>query len=1144
MQNSKVSLRIILYLIAAAALSALIFASGTVAYAQTPADNVISGSDALAAALSDSGRTSIVLKENGIYDLEQSVTITSAVTIQGNGATINCAEGAAVSVSDGAGVNLSGVTFVSHQSHSLEVSGSVTFGENVIFAGKKGVLLKKGGQLTSGRHPVTAVTGLEALVTADPSDGTVSLKDIRLTQTSGQTSLLVLANSPGTVTMSGSVDILAADGLAMYCPSEAAGPQIAVDSGTSLSIAAANAVVSQGLEIPGAAADIRSCDIVFGSDVILGITGSYCGIAAKNITLGNNARVTAVCVRLSDTGFAGCAALSASEKIACRAGATVTVGGSGGNCASGLYAGKGIDAAEKFSIMFRGESPYCCAMASGGAVSVGYESSINLQGGTYGIKCAGLTVGDRATVNISDVQTDGICSSGRVTVGENATVDIKAVRCAVYSSGSASFARGGLITLSSQGEGAVIWINGSASDDLVLTGCRLSINHSSESKSEKNAAVFVSGAVSVEGGADVTVLNNKDFALIAAGGSVNVKGQDTVLRCSGGVGLLVSKGSLLVSDSAVFLAEGLLDSAVRIERGSFSATGGASVDIQGARFGVETLSGDVYIDGASSFDIRSTADRAVFVENGRLTILNVSRVSAWKRVDGGKNSSAWWSSEPVCEYSWEATADESREHWLYADHTALMPNITNEFRGGAAQPCDFEWYDDQWRPADYSRLGQYCSRPAGRANSFNLPAGKSFSWMLFGASYDSQLNFRLVKSTGDGTFDLREDGTFTYSSLDYSRGEQSFDFIVENGDGVSSLPVTVSIFVTASKPPVASSATFPVTAGQQYLGQVNVVDYDGTIAAIRVGEQTRHGKLIINSDGRFSYEPEKDFVGIDSFTYTAVDNLGDESSTGYISLAVGMTEIPVVCNATIITESSVAASTRLTAILGEDTIQPPLEFVILTQPVYGTIETAENERDLITYIPYEDFSGTDRFTYAAVLEDGSYTETGYVTIATVPSQRPTASGGVFYCTKNSSCSGRLVGYDVDGSIAEYILAAQPEHGRVELDRVTGEFIYYSDRGFTGDASFSFTVTDSDGLVSDPVEVTVRVSSLLENLKNTGRLGAAVVLLCAALAAVAGVVAFVIITRARHRRELEEEQKKSRLFEFGGSMSDNDYDDYY
>ncbi len=1144
MQNSKVSLRILLYLIAAAALSALFFASGTVAYAQAPADNVISGSDALAAALADSTRTTIVLKEKGIYDLEQSVAISSNVAIQGNGATINCAEGAAVSVSGGASLTVSGVTFVSHHNHSLEVSGSVAFGENVIFAGKKGVLLKKGGQLTSGGHPVTAVTGLEVLVTADPSDGTVSLKDTRLTQTLGQTSLLVINNSSGTVALSGSVDILAADGLAMYCPSEAAGPQISVDSGTSLSIAASNAVVSQGLELPGAAADIRTCDIVFGSNVTLGITGSYCGIAARNITLGENTKVTAVCVRLSDTGFAGCAALSASEKIACRAGVTVTAGASGGNCASGLYAGKGIDAAERFSIMFRGESPYCSAMVSGGPVSVGVESSINLQGGTYGIKSAGLTVGDRSTVNISDIRTDGICSSGRVTVGENATVDIKAVRCAVYSSGGVSFAKGGLYTLSSQGEGAVIWINGSASDDLVLTGCRLSIDHSSERKSEKNAAVFVSGAVSVESGADVTILNNKDFALIAAGGSVNVKGQDTALRCSGGVGVLVSKGSLLVSDNAVFLAEGLLDSAVRVERGSFSATGGARVDVQGARFGVETLSGDVYIDGASSFDIRSTADRAVFVENGRLTILNVGRVSAWKRAKDSKNASAWWSSEPECEYAWEAASGDSRDHWLYADHTALNPNITTEFRTGAAQPGDFAWYDGEWHPSDYSRIGQYCSRPSGRANSFNLPAGKSFSWMLFGASYDDQLEFRLVKSTGDGTFDLREDGTFTYASLDYSRGEQSFDFIVENSDGVSSQPVTVTIFVTASKPPVASSATFPVTVNEQYLGQVNVVDYDGTIAAIRVGEQTRHGKLIINSDGHFSYEPEKGFIGLDGFTYTAVDNLGDESSTGYITFAVGMAEIPVVCNATIITESSVAASTRLTAIRGEDTIQPPPEFVILTQPVYGTIERSESEPDLITYIPYEDFSGTDRFTYAALLEDGSYTETGYVTIATVPSQRPSASGGIFYCTKNSSCSGRLVGYDVDGTIAGFILVDQPEHGRVELDKVTGKFIYYSDKGFTGDASFSFTVTDSDGLVSEPVEVTVRVSSLLENLKNTGRLGAATVLLCAALAAVAGVVAFVIITRARHRRELEEEQKKSRLFEFGGSMSDRDYDDYF
>jgi len=257
---------------------------------------------------------------------------------------------------------------------------------------------------------------------------------------------------------------------------------------------------------------------------------------------------------------------------------------------------------------------------------------------------------------------------------------------------------------------------------------------------------------------------------------------------------------------------------------------------------------------------------------------------------------------------------------------------------------------------------------------------------------------------------------------------------------------------------------------------------------------------------------------------------------------VSMKDKIIPCNCTIVTESSVQASTRLTAILGSDNVQPAPQFLIVNPPVYGELIFDENEPDLVTYVPYEDFSGTDQFTYCVVLEDETLTQPAYVTIATVPSQRPIATGGTFYCTKNSSCSGKLSGYDIDGTIGLYSIFEQPEHGTVSLNTVTGEFVYQAKRGYTGETWFTFTVTDSDGLISEPVRITIRVSSLIDNLRSTGRLGAAAIILCVVLSAVGGVVALVIISSARRRRELDDEKAKSRLFDYSGSGSD-DYDFY-
>jgi T1SS-143 domain-containing protein len=56
----------------------------------------------------------------------------------------------------------------------------------------------------------------------------------------------------------------------------------------------------------------------------------------------------------------------------------------------------------------------------------------------------------------------------------------------------------------------------------------------------------------------------------------------------------------------------------------------------------------------------------------------------------------------------------------------------------------------------------------------------------------------------------------------------------------------------------------------------------------------------------------------------------------------------------------------------------------------------------------------------------------------------------------------------------YAVASEPANGSVTLDPVTGAYVYTPDPDFFGTDSFTYTVTDSDGDVSDPVTVTLTV----------------------------------------------------------------------
>ncbi len=1138
MQKIKVSGETFLCLIAAAVLSVFFFMHAPAANAQAT-DTVVTNSDALEAALADTACSSIKLDPTCAYTISVTAEINRPLSINGGGAAVEFEEGAFLSVPSGSSLNLSNITLNSKKDHSIALSGTATFGEKVSFGGDTGILMRSGSRITSNGAAVTAAEPLDTLVLTETGGGVVVLENVRLVQTTGDASMVELSPSGGKLSIKGTVDIFAANGPAVICAGTQPGPDILLEDSSVVSIAASKAMINQSSVVPGAAVYAPSCTFTIGTGSRLGLTGSYSGVYAKTITIGKDTVVTAQCDSPSASKSLSCAALSAVDKLSCYSGSKITVGSSGSNYGSGLF-GAQVYFEPNVSIIYRSIFDSSAAIAASGTVTMGSNSSLATNGGGYGVNCSGLSISEKCTIDINDAEIDGIHSTADVKLNQNVTMDISAAYSAVYSKGGFSVSAGDRITLSSAGDAPTVWLENNSAG-LTVDGATLTISNSSSDRARTKAAVYSAAGMALVNGADVTITNNGDFALICSEGSLNISGGSS-LRCSGNLGILISRGSIVLSGKSKLCAEGLLDSAIRIESGSFSATDGSVCDIEGKRFGVEVTSGDFYIDGAASFDIRSTDDRAVYVHNGRISVFNTDRVSAWKRSEDKKNATLWWKEEKDHKYSWEAPGTD-KSNWLYAQHTALSPNISQQFINGTAQNCEFAWYDAAWKPADYSRIGKYISQPVARPNSFNIPAGKSFSWQLFGQSYDNSLKFSLKSSSGDGTFELLEDGSFTYSAFDYTRGTQAFEFTVENADGVISEPAVINILVTASKPPVAGSATFPINSYEPYIGQINVMDYDGSIASIKIAEQPAHGTLVINSDGKFSYSPDADFVGIDSFSYYATDNMGDQSNVARVSLPVFMNDSIVVCNASIISESGTGSSTRLSAIMGTETVIPSPEFIITTPPTYGTLEFDPNEPDLITYIPYKDFSGSDCFSFAAINPDGTQSDEGFVSISTIPGQRPTASAGIFYCSKNASCSGRLSGYDIDGRISYFSISAQPQYGRVELDTVTGEFVYYADSGFTGNDFFEFTVTDSDGLNSEPVKIELVVSSLIDNLRQTGRLGAAVVLLCIALATIAALTALIIVSVSKHRREEHQEMEKGRLFDFGSPLNNSNYYDH-
>lgn len=96
-----------------------------------------------------------------------------------------------------------------------------------------------------------------------------------------------------------------------------------------------------------------------------------------------------------------------------------------------------------------------------------------------------------------------------------------------------------------------------------------------------------------------------------------------------------------------------------------------------------------------------------------------------------------------------------------------------------------------------------------------------------------------------------------------------------------------------------------------------------------------------------------------------------------------------------------------------------------------------------------------------------------VRIRSGKNETPKAINGEFETYKNISNDGTLTGADPEGGPLTFLLAERPKRGTVKLER-DGTYVYTPDKNRVGEDSFSFTVTDDAGNVSQPATVNIRI----------------------------------------------------------------------
>jgi VCBS repeat-containing protein len=126
-----------------------------------------------------------------------------------------------------------------------------------------------------------------------------------------------------------------------------------------------------------------------------------------------------------------------------------------------------------------------------------------------------------------------------------------------------------------------------------------------------------------------------------------------------------------------------------------------------------------------------------------------------------------------------------------------------------------------------------------------------------------------------GTFELFSNGSFTYTPAPDYNGPDSFTYQVSDGIDTTT-PVTVNITVNPvnDAPVVVASDTIPFPKNG-FIGfslQNRSSDVDGDTLTATLVSGTSHGVLTFDGVQRvFTYKPDLDYTGTDTFTYTVSD---------------------------------------------------------------------------------------------------------------------------------------------------------------------------------------------------------------------------------------------------------------------------------
>ena len=349
--------------------------------------------------------------------------------------------------------------------------------------------------------------------------------------------------------------------------------------------------------------------------------------------------------------------------------------------------------------------------------------------------------------------------------------------------------------------------------------------------------------------------------------------------------------------------------------------------------------------------------------------------------------------------------------------------------------------------------------PVATDDSFTTPDDQSFTGTLSALDVDGDaLTFSIQMQPANGmvVIDDASTGAYTYTPSGTFSGEDPFRFVANDGT-VDSNVATLTPTVTASNTaPVAVDGLSTTNEDTVDSGILVATDPDMEPLTFTIVDGAASGTVTITDavTGAYTYAPDANYSGPDSFTFRANDGTVDSNTATVTIVVTPDDDAPVAQDGTLVTDEDTAADGTLIA---SDIDSPVTQFTVVDPPQNGAVVLTDPTTGTYTYTPTGNFSGNDSFTFLASNAQDSDVATVSITVDPV-NDAPVADDGSDSTNEDTPLEGSVTATDADGDDLLFALGDDVSDGVLTFED-DGSFSYVPSADFGGQVSFTFTADD-------------------------------------------------------------------------------------